>query len=84
MIKATVKARFTGALVGTAVGDALGAFFEGCFEVRHEDIEAIARSSEVLTYTDDTHMMIGVAESLIRSGGFDGRHDSCICQELRE
>ncbi len=27
---------------------------------------------EVLTYTDDTHMMIGVAESLIRARGFDG------------
>ncbi len=72
MIKATMKSRFAGALVGTAIGDALGAFFEGCFEVRPEEIEAIAKSSEVLTYTDDTHMMIGVAESLIRSGGFDG------------
>jgi poly(ADP-ribose) glycohydrolase ARH3 len=67
-----MKARFTGALVGTAIGDALGAFFEGWFEVNTEEIEAIARSSEVLTYTDDTHMMIGVAESLIRSGGFNG------------
>lgn len=27
-----------------------------------------------LTYTDDTHMTIGVAESLIDRGGFDGAH----------
>jgi poly(ADP-ribose) glycohydrolase ARH3 len=72
MVKTTTKSRFTGALVGTAVGDALGAFFEGCFEVGRGEIETIAESSEVLTYTDDTHMMIGVAESLIRSGEFNG------------
>jgi poly(ADP-ribose) glycohydrolase ARH3 len=72
MIKETMKSRFTGALVGTGVGDSLGAFFEGRFEVILEEIEAIAQSAPVLTYTDDTHMMIGVAESLIRSQGFDG------------
>jgi len=62
-----------GALVGTGVGDSLGALFEGCREVNLEEIEAIAERREVLTYTDDTHMMIGVAESLIRVNGFDGR-----------
>ncbi len=66
------KDKFIGALVGTGVGDSLGAFFEGCFKVNLEEIEAAAESAEVLTYTDDTHMMIGVAESLIRSQGFDG------------
>jgi len=68
-----LKSKFTGAMVGTAVGDALGAFFEGRSKIRIEDIEAIAESAELLVYTDDTHMAIGVAESLMRCGGFDGR-----------
>lgn len=72
MIEPAIKAKFIGALVGTGVGDSLGAFFEGRFEVGLEEIEEIAASAEVLTYTDDTHMMIGIAESLVRSRGFDG------------
>jgi len=67
-----LKSKFLGALVGTGVGDSLGAPFEGCREVELEEIEAIAESQDILTYTDDTHMMIGVAESLIRNRGFDG------------
>jgi poly(ADP-ribose) glycohydrolase ARH3 len=72
MIESAIKDKFIGALVGTGVGDSLGAFFEGRFEVGLEEIEVITGSAEVLTYTDDTHMMIGLAESLIRSQGFDG------------
>jgi poly(ADP-ribose) glycohydrolase ARH3 len=45
-------------MVGCAVGDALGA---GCGVFCGR-------------WTDDTHMMIGVAESLISSKGFDGNH----------
>ena len=67
-----MKSKFIGALVGTGTGDALGAFFEGHFEVNIKAIEAAAESAEVLNYTDDTHMMIGIAESLIKSRGFDG------------
>ena len=66
------RTKFLGALVGTGVGDALGAPIEGCFRFTPEAIEAIAERPGVLTYTDDTHMMIGVAESLIRCRGFDG------------
>ena len=72
MNEQVLKSKFLGALVGTGVGDSLGAPFEGCCEVKLEEIEAIAERQEVLTYTDDTHMMIGVAESLIRNRGFDG------------
>jgi poly(ADP-ribose) glycohydrolase ARH3 len=67
-----LKSKFLGALLGTGVGDALGVPFEGCYAVRPEDVEAIAQRQEVLTYTDDTHMTIGVAESLLKAGGFDG------------
>ncbi|GAH44856.1 unnamed protein product, partial [marine sediment metagenome] len=73
MIKPVVKSKFLGALVGTGVGDALGAPFEGRYRVTPEEVEAIAEKREVLTYTDDTHMMIGVAESLIGTRGFDGK-----------
>jgi len=62
-----------GALLGTGVGDALGAPFEGHRQVKLEEIEEVAKRRKVLTYTDDTHMMIGVAESLVRAGGFDGK-----------
>ncbi len=67
-----LRSKFSGALIGTGVGDAPGAPFEGWYEVSTEEIEAIAEKRLVLTYTDDTHMMIGVAESLIRANGFDG------------
>ena len=73
MIKPALKSKFLGALVGTGVGDALGAPFEGRYRVTPEEVEAIAEKREVLTYTDDTHMMIGVAESLIGTRGFDGK-----------
>ena len=67
-----LKSKFIGALVGTGIGDALGAPFEGRSKVKPEDIDGIADRLASLTYTDDTHMMIGVAESLVRTGGFDG------------
>ncbi len=59
--------KFVGSLVGTGIGDSLGAGSEGFF-VGHEVREIGGR------YTDDTHMTIGVAESLIESKGFDGAH----------
>jgi len=74
MIKQVLKSKFLGALIGTGVGDALGAPFEGWSKVKLEKIEEVAKRREVLTYTDDTHMMIGVAESLIRTRGFDGEN----------
>jgi len=72
MIEQILRLKFLGALVGTGVGDALGAPFEGWLKVKPEEIEEAAKTRKVLTYTDDTHMMIGVAESLIRARGFDG------------
>jgi poly(ADP-ribose) glycohydrolase ARH3 len=56
--------KFIGSLVGTAVGDSLGARVEGTsgFQQVHE----IAPR-----YTDDTAMTLGVAESLIDRKGYD-------------
>jgi poly(ADP-ribose) glycohydrolase ARH3 len=58
---------FKGSLAGCAVGDALGSTFEGTHgsELGYEP-------SFSGRWTDDTHMMIGVAESLIENEGFDG------------
>lgn len=49
-----LKSKFLGSLIGTAVGDSLGAGGR--------------------RYTDDTAMMIGVAESLIESKGFNAEN----------
>jgi poly(ADP-ribose) glycohydrolase ARH3 len=49
-----LRSKFAGSLVGTGVGDSLGAGGK--------------------SYTDDTAMMIGVAESLIGKGRFDAEH----------
>jgi poly(ADP-ribose) glycohydrolase ARH3 len=74
MEEAVLRAKFLGALVATAIGDAVGAGFEGRPAAEIGMIEAAADSREILTYTDDTHMMIGVAESLVQKEGFDGEH----------
>jgi poly(ADP-ribose) glycohydrolase ARH3 len=64
-----------GALLGTFVGDALGMAFEGmpaeAIPARVEMVEArLGRG----TYTDDTQMMIALAESLIDTGTVDQDH----------
>lgn len=56
---------FTGSLMGAAIGDSLGASREGASDIR--EIRDIGPR-----YTDDTAMMIGVAESLIAWKGFNG------------
>lgn len=61
--------RFVGCIVGSAMGDALGASFEGSLSVSSsQDIHFGGR------WTDDTHMMIGMAESLIANKGFSADH----------
>jgi poly(ADP-ribose) glycohydrolase ARH3 len=66
--------QFLGCLLGQAVGDALGAPYEGLLS---EHIyysfgppnELVGNpSGDTLYYTDDTEMMIGVAETLIEHG----------------
>ncbi len=66
--------KFKGSMVGTATGDSVGAGFEGMSNFTTEQVMEVAEKRNVLRYTDDTHMMIGVAESLIAREGFDGEH----------
>ena len=61
------KDRFIGALLGTFAGDALGSPYEGW----NAPAQSIKMTSGI--YTDDTQMMIGIAESLVACGGFDGQ-----------
>ncbi|MEM1514607.1 MAG: ADP-ribosylglycohydrolase family protein [Candidatus Bathyarchaeia archaeon] len=52
--------KFIGCMLGCAVGDVLGlGYYLGSYNG---------------TWSDDTHMMIGVAESLIANRGFNGEH----------
>jgi poly(ADP-ribose) glycohydrolase ARH3 len=65
--------RFRGCLLGLAVGDALGALFEAkhASYIRQScpDLtRLLAYPREDIWYTDDTQMMIGVAETLIAKG----------------
>jgi len=66
--------RFRGCMLGLAVGDAVGSPFEGVdgygiFTTFGRAIDIVAHPPvEELTYTDDTEMMIGVAEALIEAG----------------
>jgi poly(ADP-ribose) glycohydrolase ARH3 len=62
-----LKSKFIGSLIGTGIGDSLGAGIEGFSG--HREVREIGPR-----YTDDTAMMIGVAESLIENKGFDGEH----------
>lgn len=70
----TLCNKFLGSILGTAIGDSVGAGFEGLQGFTEDQVHAVAERRKVLRYTDDTHMMIGVAESLIAQSGFDGKH----------
>jgi poly(ADP-ribose) glycohydrolase ARH3 len=69
-----LREKFLGSLVGTAIGDAVGAFSEGLAGVWPEAVAEMADRQATLLYTDDTAMMIGVAESLVKRLGFAPDH----------
>ncbi len=73
-VKVELKSKFRGVLIGTAVGDALGAPMEGWSFEKAQSAYSDTAGWKMFhgRYTDDTEMMIGVAESLIRNNGFNG------------
>ncbi len=72
-IPSRLKSKFIGCILGVAIGDALGRPFEGSPSANLRKVEMMAEFG-CCTYTDDTHMTIGVAESLIQSKGFNGKN----------
>ncbi len=73
-----LKDKFIGCMLGTHVGDALGMPVEGydykTIEVKYGELrEMLDARMGAGTYTDDTEMMIGIAESLVECKGFNGR-----------
>ena len=74
MEREALRSKFLGSLIGTGVGDGLGASLEGWHMIDQAEVEVLAERRHTLIYTDDTHMMIGMAESLIENKGFDGEH----------
>ncbi|TWT35988.1 ADP-ribosyl-[dinitrogen reductase] glycohydrolase [Posidoniimonas corsicana] len=80
-----VEERFVGCLLGLAVGDALGAHFEGqspdFMERRYRSATDLIDHPPPgeLWYTDDTQMAIGVAETLVACGRID---DEVLCSRF--
>lgn len=67
-----LQSKFLGCMVGTALGDAIG---ELAFQwLDRKDLLAHVDHKDVLPYTDDTAMTIGLAESLIEMGYIDEAH----------
>jgi poly(ADP-ribose) glycohydrolase ARH3 len=80
----TLESKFCGALLGAALGDAVG---EIAFSrpTRAGLLDQV-RSSRLLRYTDDTAMLIGLAQSLVRDGAVNSRElgDTFRANFLRE
>jgi poly(ADP-ribose) glycohydrolase ARH3 len=84
---ASLSDRFSGCLLGLAVGDALGGPYEGLtasdifFQFGTPEVIVRNPSGETLYYTDDTEMMLGVAETLIDCGEID---EARLCRAFVE
>lgn len=71
-MKTNLKSKFLGSLVGSALGDAIGELAFR-YPVKENLCRNIQHISE-LSYTDDTAMAIGLAESIIEKHGIDQNH----------
>ncbi|MBN1764790.1 MAG: ADP-ribosylglycohydrolase family protein [Sedimentisphaerales bacterium] len=77
MSQPTLLDRFRGCLIGQAIGDAVGAPLEGSTAglIREQFGSATDFVADppvdCLFYTDDTQMMIGIAETLVEHGEID-------------
>ncbi len=58
----------TGCLLALALGDALGAPFEGRAQVDPSEVDRLAAGDGELRWTDDTHMALTLAEALVADG----------------
>ncbi|HDM78333.1 MAG TPA: hypothetical protein ENG51_18010 [Deltaproteobacteria bacterium] len=69
MKKEALPDKFEGGMLGCALGDAIGEIAFRCHTIK--DLEAEIEKTDVLIYTDDTAMALGLAESLIRKNDID-------------
>jgi poly(ADP-ribose) glycohydrolase ARH3 len=69
MIMTSLKNKYLGGMIGSALGDAIGelAFRYQTKEVLRDQVE----KSRELRYTDDSAMSIGLAESILKKGDLD-------------
>jgi poly(ADP-ribose) glycohydrolase ARH3 len=80
MMRVDLKGKFLGGKVGSALGDAIG---ELAFRYPDRDrLIAVVEQAETLTYTDDTAMAIGLAESILEKNGIDSRHPMAYSEAL--
>jgi poly(ADP-ribose) glycohydrolase ARH3 len=67
-----LKSKFLGGIMGSALGDAIGELaFRGLGEM---GLRSQIAQRDVLIYTDDTAMAIGLAESITQVGRLDKQH----------
>lgn len=70
-----LRDRLVGALVGTALGDAVGAPFEGESRPSPARLEELLDADSPLRWTDDTHMALALTRSLSDNrGAVDPQH----------
>jgi poly(ADP-ribose) glycohydrolase ARH3 len=69
-----LRSKARGALLGAALGDALGRSFEGHPAPAASEVSDVLRAHATLRYTDDTAMTIALAESLVAVGDLDEDH----------
>ncbi len=65
-------------MLGAAIGDGIGARFEGSRSVDEDRLRQFVESTEPLRYTDDTHMAIGLAQSILDRGGLEEAHTASV------
>lgn len=70
----TLRAKFRGALLGGAIGDAVEAALSGLRPRSPDHPGQLLEPASLLHYTGDTQMTLGVAQSLVECRGFDCAH----------
>jgi poly(ADP-ribose) glycohydrolase ARH3 len=72
LIEKNLKEKYLGAMVGSALGDAMG---ELAFRYpEKQSLCALMDRIEKLIYTDDTAMAIGISESILQKRGINQQH----------
>ena len=72
MAAPSLKSRTVGALVGSALGDAIGEIANRFSD--SDGLRAWVDRTDVLTYTDDTVMAMDITESLLQLGDIEEEH----------